>query len=223
MTCSPVHNLPQMERQLKLKFLRKKKFFFKSLVDHNYLVMDVRSLDKSCKDDVEDLDTKKRIMSMLIMCNYYYILSSAQIYFKHFKRLKYYKKMKKYTNKQEKSSGKMHFRSLSRIANRATYCDLLQEAKKQKKKKNIAHFKDTERAKEAHADRTSADDPIHHHMLDAFEAHYRAIIGTLTMENVHSLANELQDFYFIPKARLISLHYTLIVKNMYDDLDLFFK
>lgn len=69
------------------------------------------------------------------MSNYYYILSSAKIYVKHFKRLKCYKTVKKCRNRENGFSPKEgNLRILSRIANRSTYRDLLQETKKKKKK-----------------------------------------------------------------------------------------
>ncbi|ANQ07110.1 Uncharacterized protein PCOAH_00015180 [Plasmodium coatneyi] len=222
MASSPVNNLSQMKRKLKLKFLTKKKNFFKLYVDGNYLVMDVRSLGKSCKEDVEHLDTKKRIMSMLIMSNYYYILSSEKIYLKHLKRLKCYKRIKNSMPRWKNWTGKeIHFRILSRIANRVSYSDLLQETEK-KKKKNMAHFKDTQKEEETHVNRTSEGDPIHHYLLDAFEANYRAILDTVSWANLHALSSELQDFY-IQKGNLICSHYTIMGRNSNNHFDLFFK
>ncbi|KJP86188.1 hypothetical protein AK88_04159 [Plasmodium fragile] len=211
-----------MKRKLKIKFLKQKKKFFSLYVNNNYLVMDVRSLVKSCKDDIEELDTKKRIMSMLIMSNYYYILSSAKIYVKHYKRFKYYKIIKNtrftYTNV---TSTETIFRILCRIANRVSYTDLLQETKT--KKKHIVHFKDTAKQKETYIDRTSEADPIQHYLLDAFEANYKAILATLSRATLWSLSNELQDYYLKHNEDFFHTYHRIVSRKFNNDFDLFFK
>ncbi|EUD64930.1 hypothetical protein C922_04662 [Plasmodium inui San Antonio 1] len=158
---------------------------------------------------------------MLIMSNYYYILSSAKIYVKHFKRLKCYKTVKKCRNRENGFSPKEgNLRILSRIANRSTYRDLLQETKKKKK---IAHFKDKNRERETLTHGTSANDPIHNYLLAAFEEKYRAILGTLSVANLDSLESELQDFYSIGRINLIAEHYKSFSRRLNSNFDLLFK
>ncbi|GAB65395.1 hypothetical protein PCYB_061270 [Plasmodium cynomolgi strain B] len=146
---------------------------------------------------------------MLIVSNYYYILSSAKIYMKHFKRLKCYKTIKKIGNK-----GPQH--STKEINFRRPFA-------RNKKKKYIAHLKDTDKEKETYADRTSAGDPIHHYLLDAFEANYTAILGSLSWANLNSLERELHDFYSIQKESLISSHHKVFSRTLNNYIDLFFK
>lgn len=158
------------------------------------------------------------------MSNYYYILSSAKIYFKHFKRLKCYKIIKKKFIHRENTflTEDINFRIMSRIANRVSYSDLLKETEKEK---NIymANFKDTNTKKETHIDGTCEDDPTHHYLLDSFEANYRGILDTASTKNRNSISSELQDFYYMQKKELIFSHYRLYRRSLNNNFELFFK
>ncbi|GAW79886.1 hypothetical protein PGO_060300 [Plasmodium gonderi] len=152
---------------------------------------------------------------MIIMTNYYYILNNAKIYSKHFKRLNFYKNLKKDIRINKPQSIDAYFHALSRTVNRIIYGDFLHEIKR---KQNSIHNVDT-----VYTMKTSADMHIHQSLLQAFEIHYRSILSSLTIPQLCFIFYKCQDNHVLQKETFKSTYMKIIRRRYGIPFDVFFK